>query len=208
MSSSSASGSQQQSFKPTPEQVRAAAQAIGFSLGSQVYAVVGGAACSLLGSSRVTDDVDIIVLQGATKETRQNLKDQTAYFDVENRTLHTYYKSNPPVGVEILAPPSLFKENFSSSTPVVVIDGTKVLKPALISNSKCYSIIGRASESRKRTDALDIQFCLGWYAQNNAFPTAAEVPRAGKQFVEWFIFIYMVGKNSGTTQDIILRLVN
>jgi hypothetical protein len=192
MSSSSASGSQQQqqSPKPTPEQVRAAAQAISSFLGSQVYAVVGGAACSLLGSSRVTEDVDVVVPQGATKETRQKLKSQAAYFDVEKRTLHTYYKSTPPVEVEILAPPSLFKENFSSSTPVVVVNGIKVLKPALILNAKCYSIIGRASEDKKRTDALDIQFCLWWCAQNNAFPTGAEVPRASKEFVEWFVSGY------------------
>ena len=137
MSFSSASGPQQQqiSSKPTPEQVRAAAQAIGSSLESQVYAIVGGAACSLLGSSRVTTDVDIVVPQGSTKETRQKLKSQAAHFEVKNRTLHTYYKSVPPVEVEILTPPSLFKENFTSSTPVVVIEGAKVLKPALILNA-------------------------------------------------------------------------
>jgi hypothetical protein len=127
------------------------------------------------------------VPKGATKETRVKLKNQPAYFDVEKRTLHTYYKSNPKVEVEILAPPSLFKEDFSSATPVVLVDGIKVLKPALILNAKCQSILGRASEDKKLTDATDIQFCLWWCAQNNAFPTAAEVPRASKQFVEWFI---------------------
>lgn len=153
MSSSSASGSHQQSpsNKPTPEQV-AAAQAVGFSLGDQTYAVVDGAACLLLGSSRVTEDVDIVVSQGATRETRLKLKSQDAYFDVEKRTLHTYYKSNPPVEVEILAPPSLFKETFSSSTPYIVVEGIRVLKPALILNAKCHSIVNRASEDKKRTD--------------------------------------------------------
>ena len=157
---------------------------------SQVYAVVEGAACSLLGSSRVTTDVDIVVLQGATKETRQKLKSQAAHFDVENRTFHTYYKSVSLVEVEILTPPLLFKENFTSSTPVIVVEGVKILKPALILNAKCHSILGRATQDKKRTDVLDIQFCLMWCVQNNAFPTGAEVPRASKQFVEWFTSEY------------------
>jgi len=178
------------SRKPTPDQVRAAAEALGTSLGNQVYAVVGGAACSLLGSTRVTEDVDVVVPQGATKETRQLLKSQTAEFDVEKRTLHTYFKTSPPVEIEILTPPALFKETFSSSTPVVIIRGVKVLKPALILNSKCNSILGRATEEKKGTDAADIQFCLWWCVQNNVFPTQSEVPRASKVFVEWFIAAY------------------
>ncbi|KAH9215534.1 hypothetical protein DL95DRAFT_523215 [Leptodontidium sp. 2 PMI_412] len=185
MSSSSVRGSQEQR-----EQVRKAAQAVGFFLGGQVYAIVGGAACVLLGSTRATEDVDIVVPQGATKETRQRLKDQAEYFHVEKRTLHTYYKSDPLVEIEVLAPPAMFKEDFSSSTPVVVVDGVNVLKPALILNSKCNSITGRPSDGKKQNDATDIRFCLRWCARNNALPTKTEVPRASKEFVEWYIDVY------------------
>lgn len=175
---------------PKSEDIRAAASAVKYSLGNQVYAVVGGAACSLLGSTRETEDVDFVVPQGGTKDARRMLKNQPTYFDVDNRTLHTYYKSDPMVEIEILAPPSLFKENFDSNTSVVLINGVKVLKPSLILNAKCNSINGRASEDKKKTDSVDIKFCLGWCANNNAFPTAAEVPRADKEFVEWFVYEY------------------
>ncbi|TVY15843.1 hypothetical protein LARI1_G005766 [Lachnellula arida] len=195
MASSSGSGSSGypsgsgpfQSTKPSPEQIREAAEAIRHSLGNQVYAIVGGAACSLLGSTRETEDVDFVVPQGATRDARRMLKNQPQHFDVENRTLHTYYKADPRVEIEIIAPPSLFQENFDNNTSVVLVNGVKVLKPSLILNAKCNSITGRASEGKKKTDAEDIKFCLWWCANNNAFPTAAEVPRASKEFVQWFV---------------------
>ncbi len=190
MSSSTAGSQQQQQSKPTPEQVQEAAHAVGYSLGTQAYAIVGGAACTLLGSLRETEDVDVVVPQGATIETRQKLRSQPDYFDIDRRTLHTLYKSEPPVEIELLAPPSLFKEEFSASTPVVLVAGVKVLKPALILNAKCHSILGRATKEKKTTDSFDIKFFLEWCAKNNNLPTAAEVPRATKEFVEWFISEY------------------
>jgi hypothetical protein len=180
----------ERSAKPSPGQIREAARAISHYLGDQVYAIVGGAACSLLGSSRETEDVDIVVPQGATRDARRKLKNEPTYFDVDNRTLHTYYKSDPRVEVEIITPPSLFREGFDNNTPVVLVDGVKVLKPSLILNAKCNSILGRASKEKKDTDAFDITFCLRWCANHNAFPTAAEVPRADKEFVEWFTSEY------------------
>lgn len=185
-----AHGQPEQPPKPSPEQIRAAAQTIHYYLGNQTYAIVGGAACSLLGSTRETEDVDFVVPKGATREARQVLREQPTYFDVDNRTLHTYYKSDPRVEVEILTPPSLFKETFDSNTPVVLINGIKVLKPSLILNAKCNSIFGRSSEQKKTTDAEDILFCLSWCAENNMPLTTAEVPRASKEFVEWFIGLY------------------
>ena len=128
MSSSVASGSR--SFgKTSSEQVRAAAKAITKSLGDRNYAIVGGAACSLLGSQRATEDLDIVIPKGATKDARMGLKQEAAQFEVESGTLHTYFKSDPKVEVEILAPPSLFRENFDASTPIVEVEGIKVLKP-------------------------------------------------------------------------------
>ncbi len=52
---------------PTPEQVCAAAKAVGYALGDQDYALVGGAACVLLDSTRATEDVDIVVPKGNTR---------------------------------------------------------------------------------------------------------------------------------------------
>ncbi|CZT12924.1 uncharacterized protein RAG0_16571 [Rhynchosporium agropyri] len=178
MSSSTASESQH-AEKPSPEQVREAAKAVGSFLANQTYAVVGGAACSLLGSQRVTEDVDIVVPRGATKETRNALKNQPTYFD-----------SDPRVEVEILAPPSLFRETFDASTPFVLIGNPKVLKPTLILNAKCNAISGRATEGKKASDAEDIKFCLQWCHGNGVIPTAEEVPNADADFVRRFASVY------------------
>ena len=175
---------------PNPGQIREAAAAIAHSLDDVVYAIVGGAACSILGSPRLTSDVDIVVPRGETRDTRRKLKDDPAHFDVEKRTLHTYYRSSPKVEVEILSPPALFKEPFDSDTPVVLVGGIKVLKPSLILNAKCNSVANRNSEDKRQNDAADIVFCLEWCAANNKLPTSSEVPHASKDFVEAFIEEY------------------
>lgn len=54
--------------KPNPQAIRAACEALGTLLTSEVkYAVLGGAACQLLGSGRVTEDVDFVVTKGEVK---------------------------------------------------------------------------------------------------------------------------------------------
>ncbi|KAK4135745.1 hypothetical protein BT67DRAFT_259400 [Trichocladium antarcticum] len=176
---------------PSPDQVVAAAQAVAFSLGSeQLYALVGGAACLMLGSSRLTTDVDFVVPKGRTKDARQLLRSQKGYFTVESRTNHTNYRSMPPVEIEILTPPALFKEPFDEITETIQVNGTRVLKPTLILNAKCRSILGRANKEKKDTDAHDIKFLLHWCVENVLYPTNSEVPNATKEFVDYFIATY------------------
>ncbi|KAK3942809.1 hypothetical protein QBC46DRAFT_282939 [Diplogelasinospora grovesii] len=173
---------------PNTDQVRAAAAAVAHALkGKQHYAVIGGAACAVLGSHRDTADVDFVVPKGETKAARTLLKTEQAKFTVESKTNHTYYLSHPQVEVEILAPPGLFKEEFSASTPTITVNDVRLLKPTLILNAKCRSILGRANDSKKATDSQDILFLLAWCAHNRMRPTAAEVPNASKDFVGWFI---------------------
>jgi len=205
-SSATLSSSATSSFqsKPTLAQIRAAAQALGHILKDDTYAVVGGAACAVLGSGRETTDVDFVVPQGATATMRKVLKDQPKYFDVDGRTLHTYYKSTPPVEIEIVAPPALFKERFDASTPTIVVEGVKILKPALILNAKCRSVLGRATAEKKYNDAQDIQYLLYWCAKMETRPTAEEVPNATRDFVLWFISEYKgeeYWKNAGYDLD-------
>lgn len=165
-----------------------AAIAVGAAMATDTYAVVGGAGCVLLGSQRATTDVDIVVPKGATIAARARLR-ACEKFVMEPRTAHTYYNAATRIDIEILAPPFLFKEDFDATTPVVQVAGVKVLKPALILNAKCGSILGRASEDKKLSDSWDIKFLLGYLA-NNAPLTAAEVPNASKEFVEWFVATY------------------
>ena len=190
---------------PGIENVKEAAQAVGSALpNSTTYALIGGAALNLLGSSRVTKDVDIVVLQGKTTETKQKLLMQApASFTIDRRTRYLRYtRSNLPVDIEILTPPALFQEEFDEATPTVAIGGgtTKILHPALLLNAKCRSILARSTQEQRSSDSQDIKFLLRWFVQAQSFPTASQVPNASQAFVRWFV-IYFKGlddwKNAG-----------
>ncbi|KAG5302057.1 hypothetical protein I7I48_02263 [Histoplasma ohiense] len=138
----------------------------------------------LLGSQRLTQDVDFVVPTGQTQAARQELRNAGG-FVIEPGTLRTHYQG---VEIEILTPPSLFKEPYDAETPTIEVQQVRVLKPALILNAKCRSILGRANEDKKRTDAEDIIFLLRWFVNKKS--TAAEVPNATKQFCDWFTATY------------------
>ncbi|EHA21063.1 hypothetical protein ASPNIDRAFT_45694 [Aspergillus niger ATCC 1015] len=175
----------------TPAEIRAAAMAVGNALAQfETYTLVGGSACVVLGSTRATQDIDLVVPQGDTSDARQLLR-ASPDFEVEARTNHTTYKARSPVQVEILTPPLLFKEPFDENTEVITIEGVKVLKPALLLNAKCGSITGRSTEDKRRTDSLDINFLLNFCAQNPEYlPKSDEVPRATTQLVHVLIQLY------------------
>lgn len=143
-----------------------------------------------LGSARVTDDVDIVVLKGSTKATRTLLA-AADKFTVERGTLHTHYASRPPVEIEILTPPALFKENFDQNTETVQMQvngqAVNILHPIALLNAKCGSILKRATDAKKTTDADDINFLLAYLAKNGIFPTSAQLPNVDREFVSWFV---------------------
>ncbi|PLN83574.1 hypothetical protein BDW42DRAFT_164703 [Aspergillus taichungensis] len=175
----------------SPEEIRKAAVAVGEALAScEKYAIVGGGACALLGSTRATQDIDLVVPRGKTANARQLLR-ASSDFEVERGTNHTAYKAERLVEIEILAPPALFKEPFDQETEVITVHGTKVLKPALLLNAKCGAVTGRATEEKKRTDLFDIVFLLNFCARNPEYlPKADEVPKATKELVQSIIQIY------------------
>jgi hypothetical protein len=171
---------------PGLEDIVAASHDLGIVLTGRVYALVGGAACVLLGSDRGTTDVDFVVTKGQTIATRATLRLADG-FTVEAGTLHTYYtKSRVPVEIEILTPPVLFREQFDEDTPTILVDGVRILKPALILNAKCQSILGRATEEKKESDKDDILFLLKYLANEDIRPERDEVPNATKEFFSWF----------------------
>ncbi|KAI3330971.1 hypothetical protein F4824DRAFT_514887 [Ustulina deusta] len=129
---------------PTLQQTNAAVQAVAGALGNTHYAIVGGAACTMLGSE-------------------------------------------PNIEVEILTPPALFKEEFTARTPTYDVGGVRVLKPALLLNAKCGSLLGRATDDKKRTDSRDINFLLQWCASHRQFPSTAEMSNATPAFVQYYI---------------------
>jgi hypothetical protein len=175
--------------KPDSDDIRRACNALAALLQDKVkYAIVGGAACQLLGSDRATDD------PGKVVSARQLIAADENRFSVEIRTSHTHYKSDPRVEIEILSPPSTFREAFQEDTITYILDiegiFINVLQPVQILNSKCRSILGRVTDGKKRTDSLDVLFLLKWLADQGVSPTAQQVPNAVEEFVEWFISIY------------------
>lgn len=182
------------SVLPSVQHIRQAYKAVGNCLnGNITYALVGGAACQSLGSNRLTSDVDLVVPQGQIRAARRLLAADTQNFTVNPRTLHTLYNSNPPIQIELLSPPTMFREQFDQNTPTVVIevDGTevRVLHPKLILNAKCRSILGRATDERKAVDSGDILFLLKYLGERelgDRGEVEMQVPNATQEFVEWF----------------------
>jgi hypothetical protein len=178
---------------PSRQQIRAACAALGASITDVKYAIIGGAAVQLLGSSRLTVDVDFVVPKGSVAAARANITGAKDHFTVDPRTRHTHYKSSPPVEIEILSPPTLFQEDFDTDTPIhtVVIgdQSVSILKPVLILNAKCRSVLGRSTDEKMSNDATDIKFLLWWLATNN-IQSVQEVPNASQEFVTWFIQEY------------------
>lgn len=175
-----------------PSDIQTAATAVANALAtSPKYALVGGSACVVLGATRATQDIDFVVLRGQTPAARQLLR-ASPNFTVEPRTNHTTFNAGAlSIEIEILAPPALFKEKFDQDTETIMVGNKMVLRPALILNAKCRSILDRSNHDKKNTDAADIIFLLNYCASNPIYlPKAEEVPNATGQFVQMFTARY------------------
>jgi hypothetical protein len=56
--------------------------------------------------------MDFAVPKAKTRHARKLLHVLTDYFEVEKRTVHTYYESAPKVEVDVLSPPAIFRGDF------------------------------------------------------------------------------------------------
>lgn len=168
---------------------KSAAVAIASTMGTDCYALVGGAACTMLGSQRITLDVDFVVPKGQIISARRKFVNDPA-FKVDARTRHTQYiQGDVNIDIDILAPPRMFRGQFDESTPCIVVDGVKILKPTLILDAKCLSIFERSSEGKKQTDAFDIKFLLS-YIIDSGMSVGSEVPNASSAFIIEFVDVY------------------
>lgn len=153
-----------------------------------VYAIVGGAACQLYGSRRVTEDVDIVVLPNTTASARKAIA-QDPTFTVERRTKHT---TRHGIRIDILSPPVMWQSNFDATTmtlEIPCVGGIKarVLHPLLLLNNKCGSISNRSGAEKKDSDYIDIVFLLRYCVRNGIRPTAGSVPNAGNHRGEYLM---------------------
>ncbi|KAJ8453764.1 hypothetical protein ONZ51_g13413 [Trametes cubensis] len=177
----------------TIESIHTAAKAIAAALGgcdnasdlqAQVpYAIVGGGACILLGSHRITEDVDFVVPQNTTAAARKLLRASPA-FRVDPRTCHTWHRETG-LAIEIVT--MWFQRTFDARTPALVVDGVRVLHPVRILDAKCRSILARSALYKKNTDAHDIVFLLEYCVRNGIAVKDGDVEHAKAETIEYLI---------------------
>jgi hypothetical protein len=148
------------------------------------WAVVGGACCVLLGSTRETTDIDIVVSKPEYVRQAKNLLKADHRFTVESRTRQTYFHhpGHDPLEIEVLCFPSTFKIAFDSGTEVLDVNGVYLLTLAAILNSKCGCMPQRSSESKRISDIQDIIFILLLAIKRGMRFDLNEVPNATEDF--------------------------
>lgn len=174
------------------QQTHAACAAIAAAFGPAVpYAIVGGAACVLLGSQRSTIDVDVVVPQGHTP-TARSLLANSLVFRVERRTRHTFFVSEQgEMPIEILAPPRMFMLPFSAEMPTTTVNiggqDVRVLDPTTLLNGKLLSLRERSTDAKRMDDREDVLFLLSWLAEHSVVLTRENVPAATVEYVQALI---------------------
>ncbi|OAA59031.1 hypothetical protein SPI_06233 [Niveomyces insectorum RCEF 264] len=113
----------------------------------------------MLGSARLTFDVDLVVRKGGTMAARRLLREDDAHF----------------------------KGEFAEGTPVHEVDVVNVLKPTLLLDAKCRSILERATWDAKLKDARDIKFLIRFCVSHGLDVSPEEVPNATKEFAVGFV---------------------
>jgi len=174
---------------PNPE-ILAAGCAISTTLKETPYALVGSAACLLLGSPLQTNAIDIVVPRGLTISTRNLLKNNPDAFEVDSRTRHTYFKSEHEIDINIVTPPGLFRGTFDEDTKTIEMGGVRILHPALLLDELCGGIMGRPTEEWAKIDAENILFLLGWLGEDSGEIQRSDVPNANRTFAQWFVEKY------------------
>jgi hypothetical protein len=129
--------------------IMSAAIALSQAIAKEPYAFIGGAACQLLGSARVTQDVDFVIPRGMPPRILEILG-QSAFFHVTpNRKVSFVSMPGTVVHVNIMSHPQRFPERYDETTPTIIIAGVGLLHPVLILNITCDSVhsVGRFQTS-------------------------------------------------------------
>jgi hypothetical protein len=180
---------------PPLTSILSAAQALALVFKNQPYAIIGSTSILLLGSTTVQDyNIDILIPRGQTSHFRSLLRKDSKNFTVAPRTLHTTYKSNPPVAIELLTPPFLWEEKYDQDTPVNWRDGVRVLDPIRILDGKCKSIWQWSDEGKRNVDADHILWLLEWTIREGRVVRREEVKNINVSFVMEFIRWKIVGE--------------
>ncbi len=175
----------------------AATVALSRALEKEPYAFVGGAACQLLGSGRITQDVDFVVPRDTPSRILEILRKSALFHVAPNRDASYVGTPGTVVHIDVLPYPQRFSEPYDESTPTITIAGIRVLHPVLILNSKCMSAQMRVEDDKADNDVQDIQFLLQLIHENpspwggQTLPVCkATVPRATPLFIDSLVEEY------------------
>jgi hypothetical protein len=153
------------------------------------YAIVGGAGLIAMGSSRVTEDVDLVVYPPSAVKTAKDLMRGSPGFSMDPRTRHLSYqtKQDRVIDIQVLSFPGTFKAEFNESTAVVdTPSGAVVVDLPVYLESKCGAIQTRASDDKRKTDLDDIVFLLKSLEQEERKLQQSEVPSATKELISTY----------------------
>ncbi|CAK4032216.1 Hypothetical predicted protein [Lecanosticta acicola] len=160
--------------------------------GSIKYAFLGGAAVVLLGSRRVTSDLDIIVPNGTKARVIERLQRQMQGFGRQEASTRSWVLTpdNEAHNLDILEAQEIYAE-FADNTSCEAVDGIRVMRPAAILRTK---IISWQSKERKQektlTDAEDIAFLVGYMAAHRTKTNRRELDVADEDFFDEWLMRY------------------
>jgi hypothetical protein len=171
--------------------IREAVHQVSQALHNTRYAIIGGIACILLGSTRATYDIDVIIPNGERNNATHALS-QSASFGMEARGNRTWFSASNRnhYNVDIMEPRQIY-QTFDFARDTVILNGVRVLRPAALLNYKSlsWSAMDRPSQ-KKRNDAVDIIFLTRYMAQNGQTVSQMDVPFANADFLTDFVATY------------------
>ena len=152
------------------------------------WALVGGACLVALGSTRNTQDVDVVVAPpNLVREARRTLH-QDERFRIDPRTLHTHFTASNGrvVDIEFLSSPGTFKSSFNVNTPTLnTSSGVRCLNLTSLLDSKCASMPQRTSQMKRDSDGLDVVFIIRLLISKRQRLRPSDVPNANSEFQAW-----------------------
>lgn len=141
----------------SPEALSYISRVIDYRLRDLKYAIIGGAACFLLGSSRLTHDLDIIVLNGTKKAAMARLASDTEVFGTAQGGI--WVKTDGKrYNLDIMEPQQIGQ--VFNGNEIVKVQGVNVLHPSVLLQYKQYSYAYRDAnrQASKRNDEVDLRF--------------------------------------------------
>jgi hypothetical protein len=163
-------------------------------LGGATYAVIGGIALRLLGSTRPTSDIDLFVPSSGFRVAKKFVDSSDGHFGTYNSKGRTiiWYRGldGQKYRVYIWEAGQIRHQYPTSAAGSVTINGARVLKPALLLDHKCKSWaeqVARGNQSRIKRDGGDIVFLLDYMGNKRLRTTNREVFHVTPEFFGDFL---------------------